>query len=26
MQILTDKGISCCMGYGDYPINFDNQY
>jgi hypothetical protein len=22
MQILTDKGISCCMAYGDFPINF----
>ena len=23
MQILTDKGISCCMGYGDFPICFE---
>ena len=21
MQCYTLKGISCCMGYGDYPIN-----
>ncbi|MBQ7981850.1 MAG: helix-turn-helix transcriptional regulator [Oscillospiraceae bacterium] len=23
IQLLTDKGISCCMGYGDFPISFD---
>ena len=23
MQLLTDKGISCCMGDGDFPISFE---